>query len=85
MNIEQILQQLIGSDFRFEVLIRAIVEVLATKKNPDGTPLITAEEVSAKAEELRQKAIEQSKIAKPSGIIVPGASLGPGMTPPPGV
>lgn len=85
MNIEQILTQLMGANFRFELLIRAIVEVLATKKNIDGTPLLTHEEVNAKAEELKNKAIEQAKIAKPSGIILPDGTLPAGTTPPPSV
>ena len=87
MNLEQIMTQLIGADFRFELLIRAIVEVLASKKNADGTPLLTHDEISVKAEELKNKALEQAKIAKPSsGIILPGGGeLPPGVTPPSGV
>ena len=75
MNLEAILQGLIEANVRYELLIRALIDVMETKKNADGTPLITKEEISARAEELRQGLIERTRIAKPSLIIPPDATV----------
>ena len=70
----EMFQALMAANFRFEVLIRGIIDVLASKTGPDGKPLLSVEEVSQAAEILKKEAMEKSKIARPvtSGIIIPG-------------
>ena len=70
----QALQALFNQDLRYEVLIRALVDTLATKKNADGTPFLTIDEVNARAEVIKAELIEASR--KPS-IIVPATSVPP--------
>lgn len=65
----QALQALFNQDLRYEVLIRALVDTLATKKNADGTPFLTVEEVSIRAESIKKELIEAAR--KPSIIVPP--------------
>lgn len=68
----EMFQTLVASNFRFEVLIRGIIDVLASKKDAEGKPLLSVEEVSAAAELLKKRAMEQAKLIKPdNGIILP--------------
>lgn len=71
-SIEDMLQTLFQQDLRFEVIIRALVGVMADKKNADGTPLLTVEEVNARAEQIKAELIEQAR--KPQ-IIVPSTAV----------
>lgn len=50
-------QALIQNNLRYEVLIRAIVEVLGKKTQPDGTSLITVEELNVAAEDIKKQII----------------------------
>ena len=50
-------QALIQNNLRYEVLIRAIAEVLGTKKQADGTPLMTVDELNASAENIKKQII----------------------------
>jgi len=70
--LAEIVRAFAESDFRHEILIATLLEILLEKKNADGTPFITREELDKKANEIKNKAVEQSKIAKPSNIIIPG-------------
>lgn len=77
MGIEQILEELLRANVRSEMLIAAIIDTLAGKKLPDGTPLLTREEVTAAAEKLKNEVMEKAKsrIAKPN-IVVPPFTAG---------
>jgi len=77
MNLEEILQQLIQANFRIELLMNSMLDVLEKKKLPDGTALITKEEVSARAEEIKKEVMEKARIAKPSLIMPPGLGQPP--------
>lgn len=68
----QALQVLFNQDLRYEVIIRALVETLASKKNADGTPFLTVEEINTRAEAIKTEMIEAAR--KPS-IIVPATSI----------
>lgn len=68
----QALQVLFNQDLRYEVLIRALVETVASKKNADGTPFLTVEEINTRAEAIKKEMIEAAR--KPS-IIVPATSI----------
>lgn len=73
----EMFQALMAANFRFEVLIRGIIDVLGKKTGPDGKPLLSVEEVAQAAEILKKEAMEKSKIARPvnnSGIILPGGN-----------
>jgi len=50
-------QALIQNNLRYEVLIRAIVEVLGKKNQTDGTPFLTVEELNAAAEDIKKQII----------------------------
>lgn len=77
MGIEQILEDLLRANFRSEVLLAAIIDVLSKKTLADGAPLLTREEVTAAAEKLKDQLIQESKarLAKPN-IVVPPFSTG---------
>ena len=50
-------QALIQNNLRYEVLIRAIVEVLGKKNQADGTPLLSIDELNAAAEDIKKQII----------------------------
>lgn len=50
-------QALIQNNLRYEVLIRAVVEVLGTKKQADGSTLMTVEELNTTAENIKKQII----------------------------
>ncbi len=74
------LQALFNQDLRYEVLIRALVDVLATKKNADGTPFLTVEEINARAEAVKAEMIEAAR--KPQIITSPSLEAAGLPTPP---
>jgi hypothetical protein len=70
-ELQQALQALFNQDLRYEVIIRAMVDVLVSKKNADGTPFLTIDEVNKRAEQIKTELIEASR--KPQ-IIVPATT-----------
>ena len=50
-------QALIQNNLRYEILIRAVVEVLGAKKSVDGSFLMTVEELNAAAENIKKQII----------------------------
>lgn len=73
----EMFQALMAANFRFEVLIRGMIDVLAKKTGSDGKPLLSVEEVSQAAEILKKEAMEKSRIARPvnpGSIILPGGN-----------
>jgi hypothetical protein len=54
-------QALIQNNLRYEVLIRAVVNVLEKKKQADGTPLLTIEELNSTAEDIKKQIIASSQ------------------------
>jgi uncharacterized protein YkwD len=54
-------QSLIQNNLRYEVLIRAVVNVLEKKKQTDGTPLITIEELNTTAEDIKKQIIASAQ------------------------
>lgn len=79
MNQEELLnalQVLFNQDLRYEVLIRTVVEILSTKKNADGSPLLTLEEFNTRAEAIKAEMIKSAReaAAKPA-IIVPASAV----------
>jgi hypothetical protein len=75
MNLEEILQQLMQSNFRYEILINSIIDCLEKKTMQDGHPVLTKEEISVRAEEIKKEIIEKARIARPQpGLIIPGST-----------
>jgi len=69
-EMAQIVQAFATADFRFEILIAAIIETLLEKKDVAGQPFLTREELDKKAEEIKNKLLEEAR--KQSNIIIPG-------------
>jgi len=71
--LAQMMQAFASADLRHEVLITAILDVLTSKKDEKGEPIVTREEIEEKAVEIQNKIIQETKIAKPNkpGIILP--------------
>jgi hypothetical protein len=75
ISISHVVNELMNADLRTELALEAIIQLLNIKKLPDGTPLFAEKEIENKIIELRDKYIENMKIARvPSGLIVPGSS-----------
>jgi len=70
--LSNIMQAFAAADLRHEVLITAMIDIL-TKKDKEGNSILKVEDIEAKAKEIQDKIVAESKIAKPSPkIIVPG-------------
>ena len=65
IDIVGVVQNLAANDFYFETVLYGIVETLKSKLDKDGKPLITDEEIAAKAKEARERIVAESKIVKP--------------------
>ena len=68
--LAQMLQVFATADLRHEVLITAMLDILTTKKNDKGEPLITRKEIEERAAEIQKQLLEESKIAKPNTDII---------------
>ena len=69
------MSSLVQNDLYFEMTLYAIIEILKNKKDKDGNPIITQEELEAKAKEGADKIRSSTSILQPettpSGIIIP--------------
>lgn len=75
MSISGLLSTLANNDLRFEIIMNALIELLETKKLPDGTPLFTKEEIEQKIQKIQDETMQRMAISRPnSGLIVPGGS-----------
>ena len=64
-----------SNDLRFEIIMNSLIEILESKKMPDGTPFFAPGELEKKAEEISKKTLASASIDKPnSGLIIPGGS-----------
>lgn len=74
LNIGEILANLSHNDFSFHVTVTALMDVLKDKKNPDGTPFITNEELAEKAKLIQEELAKKVKLSvpPPTGPILPG-------------
>lgn len=74
-------QNLIQNNLRYEVLIRAVVNVLEKKKQTDGTPLLTIEELNTTAEDIKKQIIAsaqaQAEAAKAATPVTPAPAVVP--------
>ena len=75
IDIGQAMSSLVQNDLHFEMTLYAIIEILKNKKDKDGNPIITQEELEAKAKEGADKIRSSTSILQPettpSGIIIP--------------
>ena len=75
VNIGQVINGLMNTDFRLEVTLEALIELLQSKKNPDGTAMFANKEIENKVIEIRDRALAEMQLTKPSSsLIVPGGS-----------
>ena len=73
IDIGQVMSNLTQNDLYFEMTLYAIVEVLKGKLDKDGKPILTTDELEAKAKECLDKVRSASNIATPSvsGLVLP--------------
>lgn len=71
MALSDILLILNENDFTFFVTLSALIAILKDKKDSNGNPLITEEELNFKMIEIKEKLLAKQKIITPnSGIVI---------------
>ena len=73
LDIGQAMSNLVQNDIYFEMTLYAIVEILKSKKDKDGNPILTTDELEAKAKEGMDKIRSASTLVQssPSGLVLP--------------
>lgn len=67
-NLENVLTELLKANLRNEILMTVVIDTLASKKQADGSPLVTREEIMQAAEKFQE---ELKKEASKASIILP--------------
>jgi len=75
-ELGQAVHALIQNNLRYEVLIRAVVELLEAKKLPDGSSVLTTDELNNRAGVIRKTLIEQAQKAQKDAL-QPSAGTSP--------